>query len=105
MKRQVRRRPRNCNGSQRHWAIGLREGEPSWPASPHSRFVAPVHEGDMVDIRADILKRGRSSIHVAVDLWAENLLTGNQRHPGAADLVMVAVDERGKPQPISIPPN
>lgn len=67
-------------------------------ASPHSRFVEPVHEGEMVDIRADILKVGRSSIHVAVDLWAENLLTGDQRRAGNADYVMVAVDEAGRPR-------
>ncbi len=69
-------------------------------ASPQSRFTEPVHEGEMVDIRADILKTGRSSIHVAVDLWAENLLTGDQRRAGSADYVMVAVDEQGKPQSI-----
>jgi acyl-CoA hydrolase len=69
-------------------------------ASPQSRFVEPVHEGEMVDVRADILKVGRSSIHVAVDLWAENLLTGDQRRAGAADFVMVAVDESGRPRPV-----
>lgn len=69
-------------------------------ASPQSRFVEPVHEGEMVDIRADILKVGRSSIHVAVDLWAENLLTGDQRRAGSADYVMVAVDEAGRPRAV-----
>jgi acyl-CoA hydrolase len=69
-------------------------------ASPQSRFVEPVHEGEMVDIRADILKVGRSSVHVAVDLWAENLLTGDQRRAGSADYVMVAVDEAGRPRAV-----
>ena len=69
-------------------------------ASPQSRFVEPVHEGEMVDIRADILKVGRSSIHVAVDLWAENLLTGDQRRAGSADYVMVAVDKTGRPRAV-----
>ena len=69
-------------------------------ASPQSRFVEPVHEGEMVDIRADILKVGRSSIYVAVDLWAENLLTGDQRRAGSADYVMVAVDETGRPRAV-----
>ena len=69
-------------------------------ASPQSRFVEPVHEGEMVDIRADILKVGRSSIHVAVDLWAENLLTGDQRRAGSADYVMVVVDEAGRPRAV-----
>lgn len=69
-------------------------------ASPQSRFTEPVHEGAMVDIRADIIKVGRSSIHVAVDLWAENLLTGDQRCAGSANYVMVALDESGRPKAV-----
>lgn len=66
-------------------------------ACDHSRFVKPVHEGEMVDIRAEIERHGRASIHIHVELWAENLLTGAQRQAGSARYVMVAVDAHGDP--------
>jgi acyl-CoA hydrolase len=42
-------------------------------------------------------------VTIEVELWAEGLLTGERRRSAAAEFVMVAVDEAGRPRPISRP--
>lgn len=66
-------------------------------ASDRIDFVSPVHEGEMIDLVARIRMTGRTSVRVGVELWAENLLTGDRRRAAAAEFVMVAVDRRVKP--------
>lgn len=60
-------------------------------------FLAPLHLSDLVTFYADVVKTGKSSITVDVDVWIErnsaNLETLNVAN---ARLVFVAVDERGK---------
>lgn len=69
-------------------------------ASDRVDFTAPIREGEMVELTARIGKQGRSSLHVSVDLEAEDLLSGDRRHAATATFVMVAVDDAGRPQAI-----
>ncbi|WP_442679128.1 acyl-CoA thioesterase [Sphingomonas sp. ASY06-1R] len=67
-------------------------------ASERIDFRSPVCEGEMVELVAQVLKTGRSSLRIGVELWAENLLSGERRQAAAAEFVMVAVGADGKSQ-------
>ena len=60
-------------------------------------FAAPVHQGQLVELDAQIVATGRTSMIVEVELWAEELLTGERSLATRGRLVMVALDGDGKP--------
>jgi acyl-CoA hydrolase len=41
---------------------------------------------------------GNSSMDVAVEVYAENVATGQRRHTHTARVVFVAIDEQGRPR-------
>ena len=51
-------------------------------------FVAPIREGDMVELVAEVKMTGRSSVRVAVEIWSED-------HAATAAFTFVAVNEMG----------
>jgi acyl-CoA hydrolase len=63
-------------------------------------FHHPIHIGDLVLFNAEVTFAGRTSMEVAVDVIAENPISGEQIHTNAAFLVYVAIDDDGKPTPI-----
>jgi acyl-CoA hydrolase len=63
-------------------------------------FVAPVHVGDVVTLKASVNQAFQTSMEVGVRVEAENLLTGQLTHVASAYLIYVSVDEFGRPQPI-----
>lgn len=68
-------------------------------ASDRIDFISPIREGEMVELVAEVRMTGRSSVRVAVELWAEDLLTGDRRHAATALFTMVSVDPDGRPIP------
>jgi acyl-CoA hydrolase len=64
------------------------------------RFLSAVHVGDLVTIRARVTAVWESSLETAVDVEAENVLTGQRRHTSSAYLVYVALDDDGTPTPL-----
>jgi acyl-CoA hydrolase len=66
-------------------------------ASDRLDFSSPILEGEMVELVADVRMTGRSSVRVAVELWAEHLLTGDRRHAATGLFTMVSVDPAGRP--------
>lgn len=60
-------------------------------------FRAPVKNGQLVEVIGKIVKKGRTSVTVAVDLFAENLLTGERQLCAEGRFVLVSVDENNKP--------
>ena len=65
-------------------------------------FVAPVHIGDIVTLRASVNDVGRTSMEVGVRVETENVRSGETKHVASAYLVYVALDEEG--QPTAVPP-
>ncbi len=63
-------------------------------------FLEPVYVGDLVTLKASVNDVGKTSLEVGVRVEAENLLTGVVRHVSSAYLVMVALDQQGKPTPV-----
>ena len=64
-------------------------------------FIAPVHVGDLVSFYARVIREGKTSLTVRIEVETEH-----PRRPGVpvkvteAEVTYVAVDESGKPVPI-----
>lgn len=67
-------------------------------------FKAPIRQGDAVEIQAKLESVGRTSLKITVDLYGENLSTGERAHCTTARFVMVAVDSFGTPRPVDSEP-
>ena len=63
-------------------------------------FLAPVHIGDILILKAAINYTGRSSMEVGVRVEAENPHTGHVVHAGSCYLTMVALDASDRPTPV-----
>lgn len=70
-------------------------------ASDKIDFIAPTKEGELLDVIADVVSVGRTSMQVAVRAEAEDLMSGERRLVGEASYVMVALDGEGQPTPAS----
>ena len=64
-------------------------------------FIAPVHVGNHVCLKAIVNAVGRTSMEVGVRVEANNPLTGDVRHAVSAYLTFVAIDEGGRPVPVA----
>jgi acyl-CoA hydrolase len=64
-------------------------------------FTEPVHVGELLRCQASVNAAWNTSMEVGVRVEAENAVTGEVRHTSTAYLTMVAVDEKGKPAPVS----
>lgn len=60
-------------------------------------FLNPVHVGDLVTVKASVNDVGRTSMEIGVRVETENMLSGERRHTSSAYVVMVALDEEGRP--------
>lgn len=63
-------------------------------------FLSPIHVGDIVECRASVIRTGRTSLDVAVDVSARPPQKKEKRRTGHCVLVFVAVDDKGKPIPV-----
>jgi len=65
-------------------------------------FKQPVRVGDLLSFYAEIIKEGRTSITVKVEVFAERLrLQGSYTKVTEAQLTYVAIDEQGRPRPLT----
>lgn len=65
-------------------------------------FIRPIRLGSAVVLKGVVHWAGRTSVEVGVDVFAENLLTGERWQTCSAILVFVALDEHGRPA--AVPP-
>lgn len=63
-------------------------------------FEGPIEIGEMVRVLAEVTYVGRSSMEVEVDVFAMNVLTGEERLTNQSYVTMVAIDEDGRPAPV-----
>ncbi|MDA0150138.1 acyl-CoA thioesterase [Vibrio sp. LaRot3] len=61
------------------------------------RFVAPIHVGNLVEVSAKVIYTGSSSMHIAIDVQASDPKELKNRLTTHCIVIMVAVDEQGKP--------
>jgi acyl-CoA hydrolase len=71
-------------------------------AIDHMSFLHPVHVGDLLTVMASVNDVGRTSMEIGVRVETENMLTGERHHTSSAYVVMVALDDSGKP--VTVPP-
>ncbi len=66
-------------------------------------FKHPVRIGDLLSFYAEIIRTGRTSITVRVEVYAENLRSqGSYTKVTEAQLTYVAIDENGKPRALPV---
>jgi acyl-CoA hydrolase len=68
-------------------------------------FKAPIRVGELVETIARVVRIGRTSITVDVELWAEHPVEGNRRLSTVGRFVMVAVGPDGRPTPVRDEPS
>ena len=80
------------SGSHRYVTKAMREVE----------FLEPVFLGDIVNFFTETVRVGRTSITVKVSVEAERWAAGRGEKVKVteAEVVLVAVDEKGRPRPI-----
>ncbi len=63
-------------------------------------FRAPVWEGEAVQVLAHLVRVGTTSLHLHVTVKGEDMDTGEVRLCTEADVIMVAIDHRGRPRAV-----
>src|SRR3954469_2915919 len=66
----------------------------------HLDFVAPVHVGDLLILKASVNRAFRTSMEVGVKAMVENARDQTLRHVSSAYVTYVAVDKEGRPLPV-----
>jgi uncharacterized protein (TIGR00369 family) len=66
-------------------------------ASDRVEFKVPVRAGQLVELVARVAKVGRTSVTVAVEMYAEDVRSGERRLATTGSFVFVAIDDRGRP--------
>src|SRR5258705_12341729 len=66
-------------------------------------FHEPVHVGELVELVAQVVRVGRNSMTVAVDMIREDLISGGRKIAGRGTVQMGPVNELGRPVPIPAP--
>ena len=69
-------------------------------ASDRVEFKVPVRAGQLVELVARVTRIGRTSVTVGVDMYAEEVATGDRRLATSGSFVFVAIDDDGLPTPI-----
>ncbi len=84
-------------------AAGIRagtraRGRVATAAVSNLSFLQPVKVGDVVCVYTEITKTGRTSITLGVEAYALRRNLGERVRVTAAEFVLVAVDDHGKPR-------
>ncbi|MGH9785437.1 MAG: acyl-CoA thioesterase, partial [Terriglobia bacterium] len=67
----------------------------------HMDFRCPIRIGEVAVLWASVNRVFRTSMEVGVKVFREENFTGLREHASSAYLTFVAVDEEGRPHPIS----
>jgi acyl-CoA hydrolase len=67
-------------------------------------FKNAVHHGNLIELAAKVVATGHSSITVQVELFAEDLLSGERQLCAQGKFVLVALDGNGKPTAVPATP-
>ncbi len=81
-------------------AAARAKGRNATVAVSHLSFLRPVKIGDVVCVYTEVIRVGRTSMSLAVEAWALSRGLGERHKVTAAEFVMVAVDENGRPRPV-----
>lgn len=60
-------------------------------------FISPIHVGSLVEVEAQVIYTGKSSMHIALEVNACDPKSLNRRLTTSCIVIMVAVDQHGHP--------
>ena len=60
-------------------------------------FLGPIHVGELVELHALVIRTGRTSLDVALDVYARDPKRKERRRTGHCVIVFVALDPAGRP--------
>lgn len=83
-------------------AGAVAKGRVATAAVSNLSFLQPVKVGDVVCVYTDIARTGRTSVTLAVETWVARGQSERTRVT-AAEFVLVAVDQHGKPRRLPAP--
>lgn len=66
------------------------------------RFLKPIRIGDLVELKAELMHTGNSSMHISVSVYARDPREDEARFTTHCILVFVAVDSEGSPTPVPV---
>lgn len=66
------------------------------------QFYQPIMIGHLVELRARIIHTGKTSMHIAVDVYSKALASSTFVHNTHCIVIFVAVDEQGSPRPVPL---
>ena len=79
-------------------ASSLAKGRVATAAVSNLSFLRPVKVGDVVCVYTELSRTGRTSITLAVETWVLRQGQGERVRVTAAEFVLVAVDDTGRPR-------
>jgi len=65
-------------------------------------FLGPIRVGELVELRALVIRTGRTSLDIAIDVYAGDPTSPLRRRTGHCVIVFVALDADGRPT--AVPP-
>jgi acyl-CoA thioesterase YciA len=74
------------------------KGRVATAAVSNLSFLQPVKVGDVVCVYTDIIHTGRTSVRLGVETWVLRRGQGERMKVTAAEFVLVAVDDNGRPR-------
>ncbi len=63
-------------------------------------FKEPIRVSELVEMRGRVVHVGRTSMSITVDVYAENVATGERRLTNECWLTFVHLDDDGRPAPV-----
>lgn len=69
-------------------------------SSDEIEFRSPVRVGQLVELVGYVASVGRTSMRVQIEMFAEDLLSGERNLCTTGEFVMVAVGDDGRPTPV-----
>ena len=79
----------------------LAGGRVTTVAIDRMNFHLPVVVGDLVSCYATLTGQGRTSMHIAVEVWAGREELDGMKRVTEANFVFVAIDEQGRPRALA----
>ena len=64
------------------------------------KFHAPILVGDLVSCYTNVVKVGRTSMHIHIDVMADRADVADEIRVTEGNFIFVAVDAKGQPRPV-----
>lgn len=63
-------------------------------------FIRPIRVGELVELRGLVIHTGKTSVHVAIDVYSRDPRGVDRHRAGHCVIVFVALDPNGRPKPV-----